>query len=461
MTPITGNSYVAVGYTTQLLNATVGGSWSSSNTAIATVGASSGLVTSVSIGSAVITYTGLDTSTATFTINSVASQVSNGFNVARVYNATVGRIGWQQPSRVGLPTIDNQNLSSKSGRYFMEGHELVSINNIYKSQENENISDADFNEYLRQQDRSSIIRCINAIFPMTPFVEHRLCYLRRAYQQNVLIPKTQNGAFCGYRIVIGTGDYAVVFNAISLFFNGVCNLPIYLFNDLLSPPVATKTITTVANSQTKAELNWTVNYTEANHNGGIVYIGYFDTDLPDGVQAIDEQLNLWENSIVWGGTPFTSAKISGQLNFDRRYVGTVFYSYGLNVEMSAYRDYTQVIVENVHLLDEVRILTAAIIYLSLIKNTTRSGSDNLALATKKDLIDTAISGKLPDSEAGTPFVNGLNQQLKRALQSISDCFKPKMEVKSFAVGGGMGGNSIYDQYQGFDINNMPARQTLT
>ncbi len=54
---ITGTTNVCVGLTTTLFNATGGGTWTSSNTSEATVGASSGVVTGVAAGSPIITYT--------------------------------------------------------------------------------------------------------------------------------------------------------------------------------------------------------------------------------------------------------------------------------------------------------------------------------------------------------------------------------------------------------------------
>jgi trimeric autotransporter adhesin len=53
---ITGNPNVCIGYTSTLANATTGGTWSSSNTSIATVGSSSGIVSGISYGTARITY---------------------------------------------------------------------------------------------------------------------------------------------------------------------------------------------------------------------------------------------------------------------------------------------------------------------------------------------------------------------------------------------------------------------
>lgn len=70
-----GNTNVCVSATTTLSNATSGGTWSSSNTSVATVNAS-GIVTGVAAGSATITYTvtnacGTGTSTSLITVASV------------------------------------------------------------------------------------------------------------------------------------------------------------------------------------------------------------------------------------------------------------------------------------------------------------------------------------------------------------------------------------------------------
>ncbi|MBV8255945.1 MAG: Ig-like domain-containing protein, partial [Chitinophaga sp.] len=56
VSPITGTTNICTGTATTLSNTTSGGVWSSSNTAVATVDANSGLVTGVTAGTATITY---------------------------------------------------------------------------------------------------------------------------------------------------------------------------------------------------------------------------------------------------------------------------------------------------------------------------------------------------------------------------------------------------------------------
>jgi uncharacterized protein YjdB len=76
--PVTGITTLCSGSGTLLSDATLGGTWLSVNSAVATVGPASGTVTGVAAGTSVIIYTtlmscGAATSTATVTVNTLAS----------------------------------------------------------------------------------------------------------------------------------------------------------------------------------------------------------------------------------------------------------------------------------------------------------------------------------------------------------------------------------------------------
>ena len=71
---ITGKTSLCVGATTTLASATTGGTWSSSNTAVATINATTGVASGVAVGNAIITYTvpnfsGNCTGTTTFNLS--------------------------------------------------------------------------------------------------------------------------------------------------------------------------------------------------------------------------------------------------------------------------------------------------------------------------------------------------------------------------------------------------------
>lgn len=76
--PILGTLGVCPGSTTTLSHATAGGTWSSSNTSVATVGSGSGVVTGVSAGTSVISYaiSSCCIATAVVTVNPAPSSIS-------------------------------------------------------------------------------------------------------------------------------------------------------------------------------------------------------------------------------------------------------------------------------------------------------------------------------------------------------------------------------------------------
>ncbi len=83
--PVTGTMQVCVGSTTTLSDVLTGGTWTSSNTALATVGSGSGIVTGVASGTPSITYT-LPTgciTTVVVTVNPVPSPITGTTNVCQ------------------------------------------------------------------------------------------------------------------------------------------------------------------------------------------------------------------------------------------------------------------------------------------------------------------------------------------------------------------------------------------
>jgi len=75
---ITGSTVVCVGNTTTLGDATSGGTWSSSNAAIAAVGSSTGVVTGIASGSATISYTvGTSSVTSPMSVSAVLPNIHN------------------------------------------------------------------------------------------------------------------------------------------------------------------------------------------------------------------------------------------------------------------------------------------------------------------------------------------------------------------------------------------------
>jgi hypothetical protein len=375
--------------------------------------------------------------------------LTNGYNIAKVMGALQGRLGWSQPTVAGTPTISGQNQTATSSRYYEDFHPASSIQRLYQAQPDRAITDANFNNLLQQLDRSVIMRCLNAVFNRPQKIDHGLVYERMSNVRSISIPNTGN--FCGYRIKVSNGNYAVMLNALALYFNGVATFNVYLFNDLTKAPLLSQSVTTVANSQTVVTLNWILKYVD-NNKGGLFYVGYFQDDL-GAVTAIDEQLNMWTDAKIYGAYPFQSVRVPGQLDFNRINPSVVFKTYGMNMELSSYRDFTEVILQNAHLFDEARGLAMAIRVIQEIKNSV-ANNPTTRISNEMIKLDYDVDLAFPTKDA--PFMSGLKAQVARELERISCNFFPKKEPTNVSVAGS------YDRdefaYDTFDIRNLPPRE---
>jgi uncharacterized protein YjdB len=86
-TPVTGTPTVCVGATTTLASTPAGGSWSTSTPSVATVVATSGVVSGVSVGTATITYTG---STSCYVTKLVTVNAAGASPIAGSHTVCVG-----------------------------------------------------------------------------------------------------------------------------------------------------------------------------------------------------------------------------------------------------------------------------------------------------------------------------------------------------------------------------------
>ncbi len=125
--PITGNAYVCEGDTTTLTTPSVGGTWVSGSATIATVGSSTGLVTGVNPGTAVISYVFASTGCArTYTINisalpdtitgPIPALICQGQTVTLSNGTTGGTWGSSTPGVISVnPTTGNATANGASG----------------------------------------------------------------------------------------------------------------------------------------------------------------------------------------------------------------------------------------------------------------------------------------------------------------------------------------------------------
>lgn len=413
-TPITGITSVAIGSTSQLSNSTGGGSWSSSDITIATVN-SSGLVTTVAVGTCYITYTVSSNSISIqFGVTSVLP-LTNGFNFNFLYPAISNRVLWF-----------SQGAVSDSQRYYEDGHPLAntSILDAIRPQDNTTLA-----AYLSNKQRSIIMECINAIFNAPQVIdEAKLCF----YRSDVMLypqPVTNQGQFVGIKMYMSQGDYSVIFNSLELYFNANVSFNMYLYNDMTMPPIAVIPVTAQANQQTIINLKQSVinTYLSPSNKGGIIYFGYYQADLGTA-QAVYYPINnqLFHPVKLWAYSSPVTTDSQGNRNFVRNNIGANNLTYGMNLEVCTFVDPTENIISNSHLFDELFILKMAEKCIKDIIFSYRSNGIQRVMSGIPELkqLYAELDGYKIDDEV--PYVIGLKSQISREVKRVKDGFQKKV-----------------------------------
>lgn len=114
VSPITGNLSICAGGNSTLANADAGGTWSSSNTSVATIGSSSGVVTGAGVGNATISYnTGSSCyATAVVSVAAAPAAITGSGNVCQGQTITLSHISGGGTWSSSAPAVGTINSST-------------------------------------------------------------------------------------------------------------------------------------------------------------------------------------------------------------------------------------------------------------------------------------------------------------------------------------------------------------
>jgi hypothetical protein len=360
------------------------------------------------------------------------SSYTNGFNYSRVMNAMLNRIGFRQPTETAFAIVNAGNLVSNSGRYYNDFHALVTARNIKETQEDAGISDANFNAHLESLKRAAIMRSLNGVLNIAEQIERTLIY-ERGYNQQVQYVTNEN-KFVGYEIRTPQSDeFAVQIESATLLFNDDVTFNMYLFKEGKKSPLMTIEVSAIAEEQTVVNFSDVIlNYIGQNTKGARFYFGYFQDDL-GSVKAIDEEYQNWNKQKCFGAIGMYSDKIDSETNFDRQNIQRTYDNFGLNLEISTFRDHTNAVVKKAHLFDELQGLQMAYNVLETILYSTSSN------ATERILKDQIVKAGLQLEMQGaiatpdSPQVEGLAKRIKRETERVRKEFYPKVKSQSVSL----------------------------
>lgn len=342
---------------------------------------------------------------------------TNGFNYAYLVNKLFGRIGWRQPTIAGSPVLSQLNTTSQSGRYFTQFHPMCTVANIQSTMEDPLAGDVAVNDYLQDLQTAAIFTLLNGVLSTPQLVDSTMLFERSIRND---IPLQNFGKFCGYRIRVAPGEYTVQLSKVSFIFSGNASFNFYVFHDMRKAPIFTQAVTVTGGDQMPIELNNCIlKYADDDVQGGIYYAGYFQNDI-GAVQAYDEFVSKWNSSKAFGYTGFEAVQ-TGAADFNRINVPYAFKTYGMNLEIQSYRDFTNKVIRNAGLFDEALGLMVAILALEVMAYSTRSNKNQ---RITKELASQIYIDVNNSESAGhfNPYVAGLKVKLDREMNRIRDTF---------------------------------------
>lgn len=350
------------------------------------------------------------------------------YDVQRVINALFGRVGWKQPTQPEYAILTEPNTLSKSGRYFTDAHNAVSVQNIKENQDDPNISDPDFNLMLEQMQKTAILRVLSDIFNLTAVVDCLQVFDRESDEANdEFIENT--GKFVGVKVTLGRApDYAVALSSVVLYFDSDVEFELKCFIENKATPIWTKTVKATANEATIVDVSDLVlSYMSGVARTTAFYIGYFQNDIGEA-KAHNEEMEALNAGFIWKAE-FVKTGISNG-NIILPIEDFTDDTYGLNLQFTTYRDYTNIIVPQPQIFDNAVSLQFACNVLELILSGSRSNKTQRISSEQLGDMFVALNQEMPTDQS--PVGPGLKVRYRTEIEKLQKAIfaVPKIETHS-------------------------------
>lgn len=196
------------------------------------------------------------------------------FQVDKISTSLLGIVGFRQPYNPKYAIIDADNLESTSG-LFINDNPYAKVEFIKDNTDYISISDVDFNLFLKDMQKSSIVSVCNQVFSAFDFIDRNLLF---KHASNKTQTETLPNGFVGYKIKVSDAkNTAFKINKVILNFSGTGVVDLILWNTGRLEALETKTITIASDNQVE-ELNWVLDNSGTTYKGDY-YIGYVSTGL--------------------------------------------------------------------------------------------------------------------------------------------------------------------------------------
>lgn len=357
-------------------------------------------------------------------------EYSNGYKVADVMTALMNRRRWRKPTRSDFPfVLSGNNVWADDDDYspvFEAIHKIVTPYNIWTVQEDKDIDAAKFNTYLQSLQKDVIIKCLSSVFNKKEFLEKKLMFERFGRQDYI---EPNQGRFVCVRIVPAKAfDVRVQIDNVALKFDSDVTFNMYLFHD--SQPesfIKYISVSALSGEQTVVNVNKVLSYSGDGNKSGCYYFGYFQNDL-GSAKAINEIVQNFNTMYNFGCVPVELTPGTEPVSVNVNQVSFTIKTHGFNIQLSALRDYTQLILGNAYLFDNLIGLQMAADVIEMIQNNTRTNKDQRITAELTKILYSDLNLASPTEES--PFSAGLKIKIQNEASRVKREFFPKNKVTS-------------------------------
>lgn len=282
-------------------------------------------------------------------------------NVPIIQAKLAGLVGFRDSYNPKYAIIDAANKATRSG-LIINDNPFVKIETIKDSQDYTDITDADFNNFLRGKIATSISNVTNLVFSDADYIDRQVLYrfAKNKYSTNPTTSTDARGDYVNvYTIPSGFNCYwiqvadekniAFKIERVFLEFNGTGNITLYLYNTSnISTPIASKTINITSPNQ-EVILDWVCDNTNGAYKGDY-YLGYFQAECDASLQPFNAQ---YRTGLILAEVDKLSIYRYAFGNFTDKtkafdLLGFTPYNYynGINPDITVYYDYTDMAIQN-------------------------------------------------------------------------------------------------------------------
>jgi len=331
-------------------------------------------------------------------------------NAPKIQSNLTGLTGWRQPFNPNYAILDADNLTSRSGQFYTD-NEFVKVEYVKDGQDFEGISDADFNTYLQQKQDESIFSVCNSVFNKVDFIDRGLYYNNALNKVNLVTLPT---GFVGYKIQIDLkNNLALSIKRVLLDFSGTGDIKLLLYNTSKLDPIQSKVITITTDHQ-EVVLDWVVDNTDGLYKGDY-YIGYLTTGVVPQPYARDYELSNIARTFTH--LNIEQIQVSGHTSetlFDLTTEQSMTDVTGLNLDLTVYDDYTDLIINNEQLFSTAIKLDMQISLISISMASLRSNRNERMAETLHNKMLVELEG----ADNGVVKQVGLRTLLNRSIGLI-------------------------------------------